>query len=107
MKGFGMGFFGKNHCDSDGIKKFQEKWAEMTDEQKLAFMNDRVENMNCAHGLSVEHIDAHCDEWMKRTPEEKQAWVDEINEMRKHFHHGMGGGMNCCFPRHRFGFPGE
>ena len=35
MKGFGMGFFGKNHCDSDGIKKFQEKWAEMTDEHEL------------------------------------------------------------------------
>lgn len=35
---FGMGFFGRHPFDKDTRKQFQEKWAAMTDSEKLDYM---------------------------------------------------------------------
>lgn len=89
---FGMGFFGRNPFDKEAKQKFQEKWSEMTDSEKLDFMNKKVESMGKDH-FSVEAMDEHCEKWMKKTPEEKQAFVDKrkesfLNKMAcmRHFH---------------------
>lgn len=78
-KNFGMGFFGRNTFDKEARKKIQENWAKMSDSEKLNLMNKKVENMGKDH-FSVEAIDARCEEWMNKTPEEKQAFVDEKKE---------------------------
>lgn len=100
-RGFGMGFFHKRPFDSEARKKFQEEWSKMTDSEKLEIMNKRVEHMGHDH-FSVEAIDARCEEWMKKTPEEKQAFVDEKKKafeernacMHNFFGHGKFGGFN-------------
>jgi len=89
-RGFGMGFFGKHPFDKDARKKFREDWSKMTDNEKLEFMNRKVEHMGHDH-FSVEAIDAHCAEWMKMTPEEKQAFVDEKKKAFESRMHGMCG----------------
>lgn len=101
---FGMGFHGRHPFDREARKKFQETWSNMTDNEKLDFMNRKVERMGKDH-FSVEAIDARCAEWMKKTPEEKQAFVDEKKEAMenhsgRHFHghgFGFGGDENCFF----------
>lgn len=78
-RGFGMGFFGRNPFDMETRKKFQQEWSKMTDNEKLDFMNKRVENMGKGC-FSVEAIDARCEEWMKMSREEKEAFVKEHKE---------------------------
>ena len=88
-RGFGMGFFGRNSFDKDVRKKFQEKWSGMTDSEKLEFMNNRIEHMGHDH-FSVEAIDARCEEWIKMSTEEKQAFVDERKKAFESRMSGMG-----------------
>jgi len=97
-----MGFFGKNPFDKDARKKFQEEWRKMSDNEKLDFMNKRVENMG-QDRFSVEAIDARYEKWRKMTSEEKQAFVNEKKQafmessscMHEFFGHGrFGGGFN-------------
>ncbi len=91
---FGMGFFGRNPFDREARKQFQEDWSKMTDQEKLDFMNKRMEQFG-KDPFSVEQIDARCQEWMNKTPEEKQSFVDErkkafenrMNCRGRHFHH--------------------
>lgn len=92
-KGFGMGFFGRSPFDKEAKKNFQEKWSKMTDEEKLAMMNKRVENMG-KDRFSVEAIDARCEKWMNLSKEEKQSFVSErknIFEARFKEMHGASG----------------
>lgn len=94
---FGMGFFGGHHFDKDARKKFKEEWSKMTDSEKLELMNKRMEHIDHDH-FSVEAIDAHCEAWMKKTPEEKEAFVREKKEaVKSHFDGGFGFGRhgNC------------
>lgn len=98
---FGMGFFGRSPFDKDARKKLAEKWAQMTDSEKLEFMNKRMSHMNQDDHFSVEAIDARCEAWMKMTPEEKQAFVNERKaEFEKrhalmHNFHNYREGFDC------------
>lgn len=84
-RSFGMGPFGRPPFDKEARKKFQEEWSKMTDEEKLNFMNRKVEQMEKGC-FSVEAIDARAEEWMKMTPEEKQEFVDKKREAFEHMH---------------------
>lgn len=76
-RNFGMGFFGR----PEDRKKFREAWSKMTDSEKLEMMNRRMEMMdNPESRFSVEALDARCEEWMKKTPEEKETFVNEWKE---------------------------
>jgi len=110
---FGMGFFGRMPFGAESREAmhriFAEKWSAMTDEEKLKFMNSKMEafkNGEHGHGpfgkreFSVEAIDKRCEEWMKMTPEEKEAFVKERKEAFQHKHSGHGG----FFGHGRFGF---
>ena len=86
----GMGFFGRRPFDKDGQKKFREEWMKMTDNEKLDFMNKKMEHLDHDH-FSVETIDARCAEWMKMTTEEKQAFVDDRKQAFENRMNGMCG----------------
>ncbi|MDL2223686.1 hypothetical protein LJB92_00030 [Bacteroidales bacterium OttesenSCG-928-M06] len=82
---FGMGFFGRSPFCNEERKKNREEWAQMTDEQKLEFMNKRMEAMDRPDDhFSVEAIDARCEKWIKMSSEEKEAFVKERKEAFKH-----------------------
>lgn len=97
-KGFGMGFFGRNPFDKDARKQFKEEWSKMTDNEKLDFMNKRMDGFDKHEDhFSVEAIDARCEQWMKMSTEEKQAFIDERKkafESRMHRMHGLFGGRH-------------
>ncbi len=77
---FGMGFFGReamhNHEHGKGFGR---------------------------HELTVKAMDKRCEEWMQKTPEEKEAFVKERKEMMNDFHKhvhaffGHGRGFGHCF----------
>lgn len=91
---FGMGFFGRNPFGKDMRKKFKEEWSKMTDNEKLEFMNKRIEGFDRHEDhFSVETIDARCEKWMKMSNEEKQAFVEE---RKKAFENRMQA-MHGCF----------
>ncbi len=103
---FGMGFEHRNFDCSEREKIFDE-WNKMSDSEKLEIMNRRMNSFKekKGHGdhFSVEHIDARCEEWMKKTPEEKEVFVAERKKafeerhamMHEHFsHHGFGFGFH-------------
>lgn len=117
-RGFGMWPFGRMPFGTDERKGVFEKWSKMTDEEKLECMNKRIEKMHngdheghCGgREFTVEAIDKHCEEWLKKTPEQKEASIKEKKEMMEKFHnhfhnhahffgHGRGfgfGGDDCC-----------
>lgn len=89
---FGIGFLGRNSFDKEARNKFKEEWLKMTDNEKLDFMNKRMENFDKHEDhFSVEAIDARCETWMKMTSEEKQAFVDERKKAFENKMNGMGG----------------
>lgn len=108
---FGMGFFGHRHFDLDERKQFCEEWNKMADSEKLEIMNKKIEafndKRNCNRDFfSIEHFDAHCQEWMSKTPEEKSKFVEGLKKtfeerhrmMKEHFlHHEFEG----CYGRER------
>jgi hypothetical protein len=97
-KDFGMGFMGKGFFGEDFRKNLHEKWSKMSDSEKVEFVNKKMDFMGHGEcGPSVESIDAHCDAWMKKTPEEKQEFVDGL---KKSFHERM---MHCGGHSHGFG----
>lgn len=98
-KDFKAGFFGRGHFDKEARTKFREEWTKMTDNEKLDFMNKRVDAMSDQREhFSIEAIDVFCTEWMKKSPEEKE---DFINERKRMFQERMAC-MNG-FPGHGFG----
>ena len=70
----GIGFLGEEKI------LFREEWLKMTDNEKLAFMNKKVDNMGCG-SFSVEAINAQCEKWWMASSGEKQAFVDELNQV--------------------------
>lgn len=89
---FGMGFFGRNPFDKDARKKFKEEWSKITDAEKLELMNKRMNaHDNCDDRFSVDAINARCEEWMKMSAEEKQAFVEERKKMFEDRMSGMHG----------------
>ena len=104
---FGKGYFGNKHFDADDRKKLIEEWEKMPDNEKLEMVNKRIaafkEGKDCNRNpFSVEHIDAHCEEWMSKTPEEKAKFVEDLKSkfekrhamMKEHFfHHGFESGF--------------
>lgn len=99
-KDFGMGFCGRGHFNKE-INKFREQWEKMSDEEKIEFMNKKMEKFGSYEDrFTVEAIDARCEEWMKKTPEEKEAFIKERKEAFEqraacfggfHGHHGFRG----------------
>lgn len=88
----GMGFFGRNPFNKEGRKELMEKWAKMTDAEKLDFMNEKMKHFENHDDLfSVGAIDKRCEKWMSMTAEQKQAFVDErqkqFEERAGHFGH--------------------
>ena len=87
-----MGFFGGNPFDKDARKEFKESWSKMTDNEKLEFMNKRMEGFdNHEDHFSVEAIDSRCEKWMSMSSDEKQAFVDEKKKAFECHMHGMHG----------------
>lgn len=105
---FGRGFFGGKHFDLKNRQKFIEEWETMSDNEKLDNINKRIEAFKEGKDhergcLSVEHIDAHCEEWMNKTPEEKVQFVEYLKQKFEK-HQAM---MKGCFFHHGFGFHGK
>ncbi|MDR2914445.1 MAG: hypothetical protein LBV74_06405 [Tannerella sp.] len=100
-KGFGMGFFGRGHFDKEARAKFREEWSNMTDSEKLDFMDKRMNAMSDdPEHFSIEAIDVFCMEWMRKTPEEKEQFIHERKKAFKERMACMGG----FFGHNRFGF---
>ncbi len=106
LRDFGMGFFGRMPFGSDPRKELFEKWSAMTPEEKVEFMDKRMEALNNGkreaggffgqREFTVASIDQRCEEWLKKTPEEKEAFIKERKEMmNKRFGGGLFGG--CSF----------
>jgi len=101
---FGMGFFGRMGFDNDARKGFMEKWSEMTTEEKVDFMDKKMESMkNEGHShkgffgnreFSVEAMDNFCEDWQKKTVEEKEEFIKSKKEMmQRHRDFHMNGFM--------------
>lgn len=100
---FNKGFFGNRHFDMDDKNKLVEEWDKMPDNEKLQIINERMKAFKEGKGckrefISVEQIDARCEEWMNKTAEEKTAFVEKMKKkfearhamMKEHFfHHGF------------------
>lgn len=107
----GMGFFGGRNVDSENRSKFFEEWDKMPDSEKLAIVNKRVqdfkEGVDCKKNrFSVEHIDAHCEEWMSKTTEEKEKFVQDLKKTFEQRHEMMKEWKER-FSHHGFGFHGR
>lgn len=77
----GMGFLGKRCFDKDARKEFKDKWAKMTDSEKLEFMNKKMEHLDEHEDrFTVEAMDARCEKWMSMTREEKEEVIREKKE---------------------------
>lgn len=100
----GKGFFGNRHFDLEDRQKFIEEWEKMPDSEKLEIMNKRIaafKEGKCERDfISVEHIDAHCEEWMSKSTEEKEKFVEELKEKFEK-RHSM---MKDRFSHHGFDF---
>ncbi|GAB3432411.1 hypothetical protein [Niabella aquatica] len=95
-KGFGMGFFGRSPFDKNERKQFQEKWAKMSDSEKLEFANERFGNIG-EDRFSVEKLDELCEKWTKMSAGEKQAFVDERKKAFESRMQGIRGfGEHAC-----------
>ena len=104
----GMGFCGGKHLTSQDRAKFFENWDKMPDSEKLEMINKRIEafkkGKDCEKDFfSVEHFDSHCKEWMSKTPEEKNKFVEDLKKsveerhtmMKERFSdHGIGFGFH-------------
>lgn len=110
----GMGLFGNDHFSSQDRETFFEEWDKMPDSEKIEIINRRISNLKgekCERHemLSVEHIDKHCEDWMSKTPEEKEEFVEKmkekINERHEmgHNHFGCHGHEFGGRHRHSFG----
>ncbi|MCL1943768.1 MAG: hypothetical protein FWF54_09520, partial [Candidatus Azobacteroides sp.] len=100
--GRGFGFCGNDEREKE-INDFREKWSKMTPEEKIEFMDKRMESMNESR-FSVETIDKLCEKWMKKTPEEKEAFINKRKEISRH--PGMFG-REDFFGRGNFGVDEE
>lgn len=88
---------------------FADKWEQMSKDEKTEFLNKRSEcfdrggefkNFSAQNPQElIAAIDGRCEEWMKKSQEEKEAAVKErfehLEEMRGGF--GRFGGMGCRF----------
>ncbi len=99
------------------MKKFRDKWSKMTTEEKVAFIDKREKAFSEMFGEDgkpnpagiVKHIDAHAEEWLGKSVEEKEACVRERMERHAahHNHKGFSGGHgHGDFFGQRGGFPG-
>lgn len=86
----GSEFFGRHLFNKESRQQFKEKWNKMTDQEKIEFMNKRIEACDEHEDrFSVEAMDARCEKWMNMTTEEKEQF---LNERKQAFHersHGM------------------
>lgn len=97
---FRTAFFG-DRSRGFGANELREKWMKMTDEEKLEFMNKKMEGVGDEsnerggffgreRGFSVEAFDSLCEKWMKMSTEEKEAFIKEREEHVKSRMSGMG-----------------
>ncbi len=97
-RGFDMGFFGRGRFGFGDRKGFFDKWSKMTTEEKVIFIDERMEAMKEMHGkdrFSVEFIDKFCSEWVNKTVEEKEEFIQKKKEaFGKHGFHGHGFGFD-------------
>ena len=121
IRNFGMGFFGRTpfamRDRKELLKELFDKWSKMTDAEKIEFMNKRMEVFNSQDqreenffdrwNFSVADMDSRAEEWLKKTPEEKEALIKERKDALKSrfgaglFGRGFGFGEreNCFFGR--------
>src|SRR5699024_10358607 len=70
--------FGPFHFQRGMREKFKERWAKMSDEEKLDFMNKRIEETEDDRtSLFIKMIDEKCEKWMQKSTEEKEAFINE------------------------------
>jgi hypothetical protein len=79
-------------------EKFKEKWATMSDEEKLNFINKRMEgDEEDRTSFFVNMIDEKCKKWMHKSTEEKEAFINEkkgfFKNRRRFRHHPFFRGM--------------
>ena len=94
-------------------KNFREKWAKMTSEEKVAFVDRRMDECTWDNKKIIADIDKRCEAWLKKTPEEKEAIIEKrkakhaaMHDKFVHWHnrfgdmhdrmHCRGGGMFGC-----------
>jgi hypothetical protein len=59
-------------------EKFKEKWDGMSDEEKLGFMNKRMEGTEEDRtSFFIDMVDEKCEKWMQKSTEEKEAFLRE------------------------------
>ena len=113
---FRMGFFGRMPFTMEKRKELFEKWSTMTDAEKVEFMNKRMEDFNnrnreCENffdeRFTVAGRDRRAEEWLKKTPEEKEAFINEKKAaVKDRFNKGFfrrgfrfGGREHCFFEK--------
>lgn len=69
------------------INKIREKWASMTDAEKLEFANHKFGKKE---KFSVEKLDEFTSKWSQMTQEEKQVYVDERKNKMKEWRRRFG-----------------
>ena len=84
MKIFGNGdFHGRMPFDAENIR---QKWSAMTDEDKKKFVEKQVQffdehfsgsekGYHRCGSFTVENMDRRCEEWLKKSEEEKKAFI--------------------------------
>ncbi|MDR1092025.1 MAG: hypothetical protein LBL79_13195 [Prevotella sp.] len=96
-RGLGMGFSGIDRFGFDKRKDFFEKWARLTTEEKVIFIDEKMEAMESMpdkHRFSMEFIDKFCNEWVSKTTEEKEEFIQKEKEaFGRHGFHGHGFGF--------------
>lgn len=63
---------------------FKEKWAKMTDKEKLDFVNKRVEGDPCDKtSFFIKMIDQKCKRWMNKSTQEKEEFIAKKISFKK------------------------
>jgi predicted Fe-S protein YdhL (DUF1289 family) len=92
---WGMGGFFARSPFGFGHEGIRAQWSKMTDEEKKAVVEERINRMNelfaknsdsSTRGgkITVEEIDKRCEEWQTLSAEEKEAFVKKRNRWAEH-----------------------
>lgn len=92
--GFDMGFEGRGKFGFGGKNNFFDRWSKLTTEEKVIYIDERMEameGMHNEHPFCVEFIDKFCSEWVNKTSEEKEEFIQKKKEtFGKYGFHGHG-----------------
>ena len=77
-KDFEIGIHEKNLLNKETCNLFQDEWSKATNSENFEFMNNKVKNIK-TDSVSVEGINALCEEWWMKSTEDKQIFVEKLN----------------------------